>query len=925
MRRNHITKAICTSLAASALFAFTPSMALAADAVTTAAATGAAQEDRLIVLTGTVQRPAGAARDWDPADTTTCMKDVGGGFYEITIDLPAGTYYYKVSCGGSWAENYGLDGNFDGANIQLTLEKPQTVTFYYNDMTHRIANSTAYTWTGRDASPQLSGDFLASAQPMADRMLDAFYQVEASVPAGTHEAVVSDGGETIRHAFTMKDAGTATFYYDGRTKKIIVDDGRIKAGDILHDTWESAFRAPFEAVEAGSPVTLSILTGAGEVDAATLILRKATLTAKGGDEYNPDFAEDAGATREEYAMEKIITKEGKDVWRVTIRPETSGIYGYTFLLNGVKAYGDDAKPGHTGEIKLRGAKPFQLTVCERGYHTPDWAKEAVCYQIFPDRFRNGDPSNDAARDTARGFQPVQHKAWTELPANHGKTPDLDADAWECNDFFGGDLKGIEQKLDYLKDMGFTAIYVNPLSSASSNHRYDARDYGAIDPMLGTAEDFASLVRAMDVRGMRLIMDGVFNHVGDDSVYFDRYGKYDTVGAYEYWSRIYDLQNAQGMPLDAAKREARRALEAKGQKFSPFGWEDWFDVKNEKARDMMGEKYAYHDWQGFDSLVPFRDGDYPAYGKGRGASTLGDYLLYGTDTEKGEILKWFDNGLSGWRLDVAKEIPPGFWQNVRKAVKGTRTANGDEPLLLGEIWQDGSQFLTGDMFDSVMNYKLSFAVGDLFLMQGDAQAADEELKVLRQNYPKEALYDLMNIVGSHDTVRAIYKFGGGSDAVAQPTKADFDYDLGKARMKLAIAFLMGYPGMPTIYYGDEAGLYGGTDPDDRRTFPWGAEDADLQSFTRRAIAVRNGNLKLFAHGDVKTLYAKGSVYAFARTAGDDAAIVALNRGEKESVVIDAPFADGTKFRDALAKKSFTVKNGKLTLPLGKLQAMMLVKE
>jgi glycosidase len=188
------------------------------------------------------------------------------------------------------------------------------------------------------------------------------------------------------------------------------------------------------------------------------------------------------------------------------------------------------------------------------------------------------------------------------------------------------------------------------------------------------------------------------------------------------------------------------------------------------------------------------------------------------------------------MDVAKEVPPGFWSDVRQKVKSMKTSRGEEPLLLAEIWQDGTQFLTGDQFDSVMNYKLSFAVGDLFLNRGDAKAADDELTILRQNYPKEALYDLMNIVDSHDTVRAIYKFGGGKENVVQASRQDFDYRLGKARLKLAATFLMGYPGMPTIYYGDEAGQYGSSDPDCRRTYPWGSEDKDLIAFYRKVIGV-----------------------------------------------------------------------------------------
>lgn len=887
-----------------------------------------AAEGRSIVLTGTVQSKAGAAKDWDPADTTTRMKAIGHDFYSYKVKLPAGTYYYKISVNGSWAENYGLGGNFDGANVQLTLPKAQEVTFYYNDKSHHIADSTNYTFLPDDKLPVISGSFgEVKDSRMQDQMLDQLFQKTIPLNKGSYTVTVTmPGQEPLTQTVDIAKDGAVTFYYDSKTRHLIADDGRIREDKVYHDSWSTNYRAPFEAVKEGTPVKLSLATGKGDVTTARLVVYKAKITANGGDEYNPDYASGTVTT---YPLTKTGTKDGQDIWSVTFTPQTYGLYGYKFVLNDTKEYGDDAKPGSTGELKLRGVKPYQITVYRKDFKTPDWAKEAVCYQIFPDRFFNGDKSNDYARANARGYQPVQHRKWSELPANYSKTPAADGDTWECNDFFGGDIAGITQKLDYLQGLGVTAIYVNPIYNACSNHRYDAVDYGTIDPFLGNFQDLETLSAEMKKRGMHLIMDGVYNHVGDDSIYFDRYGKYKTVGAYEYWSRIYDLMNDKHLTEAAAKAEARKELEAEGQVFSPWHWENWFEIRNEKTQDMMGKKYAYHDWQGYDSLVPFKDADYPGSEQGTVQSDLGDYLLYGRNGQKGVIMKWFDEGLSGWRLDVAKEVPPGFWADVRKEVKSIKNANGDDPLLLGEIWQDGSQFFTGDTFDSVMNYKLSFALGDLFLNKGDAKAADDELKVLRQNYPKEALYDLMNIVDSHDTVRALYKFGGGSDGVAQPTKKDFDYKLGKARLKLAATFLMGYPGMPTIYYGDEAGQYGSGDPDCRRTYPWGREDKDLIAYYKKVIGVRNAHKNIFSYGDVDTLKADGDIYVFARTAIDgshDAAIVALNRGAAAQTVTvpAAGFADGTSFQDQLTGREAVVKDGQLTLNLGANQGMMLVK-
>jgi cyclomaltodextrinase len=879
---------------------------------------------RDIVLCGDLQTLGGAGAKWAPSDYATKMSPTDHGFYTFTIkDMPAGTYNYKIAINGSWAENYGLNGIADGANIAITLDKPETVTFYYNDKTHRIADSHSYKMLSKDQLPVLSGIPGVKDGTMYDLMLSNLYEVNAKVAAGDYTATISQKGQTpVTQNIHIAKSTDVAFYYDLKNKRLIADDGSIRADKVSHDSWSKAERSPWGAVSEGTPVTLKLKTGEGDVQNAKLMVTKSIMSAKGGDEYNPDY-EDGTTTY--YPMTKIGTENGQDIWQVTFTPQTYGLYGYKFVLNDTKEYGDDTKTGGTGELKLTGTKYFQITCYKKGYETPEWAKEAVCYQIFPDRFYDGNKANDNARTTARGPQPVQHRAWTDLPANSNAGA-ADGDKWDCNDFFGGDLAGITQKLDYLKGLGITAIYVNPIYAASSNHRYDARDYNAVDPFLGTFQDLETLSKEMAKRGMHLIMDGVFNHIGDDSVYFDRYGKYKTVGAYEYWSKVYDLMNTKNMNLTDAQAAATKALEAEGQTFSPWHWEKWFEVYNRKAKDEMGDKYDYHSWQGFSSLAPFRDKDYPGYDSSTPLHTdLGDYLLYGRGGEKGVIMKWFDYGLSGWRLDVAKEVPPGFWANVRKEVKSIKTMTGDTPLLLGEIWQDGSQFFTGDTMDSIMNYKLSDAIMH-YVMGSKAQDTDDVLTQLRQNYPKQALYDLMNIVDSHDTARAIYIYGGGKDSILQAKKSDFDYDLGKARLKMAAAFEMGYPGMPTIYYGDEAGQFGSKDPDCRRTFPWGQEDKELQGYYKKIIAARNANKDVFALGDLDTILAKDNIYAYQRTAVDGSGkigVVALNNGKAQAVTLKVNAADGKVLTDALTGTKATVQNGQITLNLGENQAMMLV--
>jgi hypothetical protein len=208
------------------------------------------------------------------------------------------------------------------------------------------------------------------------------------------------------------------------------------------------------------------------------------------------------------------------------------------------------------------------------------------------------------------------------------------------------------------------------------------DYGSLDPFLGTMKDFDLLVAEMHKRGMRLIMDGVFNHIGDDSIYFDRYSKYKTVGAYEYWSRIYDLMNTKHMKEDAAKVEAKKQLEAEGQVFSPYHWENWFEIKNQKGTDEMGPKYMYHDWQGYSSLVPFKDADYPGSEPARRPRTSATTCSMARmpSSRNGSV-----NGLSdAWRLDVAKGGAPGILGGYvrQEGQAASRRNSGDEPLMFG---------------------------------------------------------------------------------------------------------------------------------------------------------------------------------------------------------------------------------------------------
>ena len=344
-------------------------------------------------------------------------------------------------------------------------------------------------------------------------------------------------------------------YHSALVSKEITDlDGQVNGDMLYHNTWDSLYKYPFGAVAEGTDVTVRMHAQKGDLQYARVLVRNTSTNRS--DLYN---------------MEKVSTitvdEEEVDIWEATFTPDEIGVYGYKFIAGDgdtVKYYGEDGNEGKTGTVGDKNGLFFQLTVYDKDYTTPDWMKEAVVYQIFPDRFNNGDTSNDDAKTNARGEEPIEvPDSWDSLPDNprlgENNMDDIDGaysgDGIWSNDFFGGDIKGIQEKLDYLQSLGVNTLYLNPISMASSNHKYDATDYKSLDPMFGTEEDFKEFTAELKNRGMHLIVDGVFNHVGDDSIYFDRYGKYDTVGAYEYWEYVYDTMNNEGISEEAAMTKA----------------------------------------------------------------------------------------------------------------------------------------------------------------------------------------------------------------------------------------------------------------------------------------------------------------------------------------------------------------------------------
>ncbi|WNB92369.1 alpha-amylase family glycosyl hydrolase [Bacillus sp. NEB1478] len=891
--------------------------------------------ERTVTLVGDLQSELGASGDWNPADTATKMERQANGKYKLKGTLPAGNYEYKIAINGSWDENYGVDGKAGGDNYKLTVDSDKEVTFVYDDTTHKVSILEPLP---QEQTPRIVG----SIQPaigaggewspgestafLKDEDTDNIYTYTTQVPKGKYEFKIVLGNSWDAPAYpgnnfalnVVKDA-TITFFYNHDTKEVYTDydaglpDGSVKGDKLFHDTWNEAYRAPFGAIKAGQDVTLRLQSKKGDLTGAKLYLRN----------YNSGSTtvkemENAGWT--------TINGEEVELWEATVTPDEKGVYGYKFEArdgDAIKEYGEDTQEGGKGAVSDTNAGLFQMTVYDPAYKTPDWMKESVVYQIFPDRFFNGNKKNDDDKTTARGTEPIEHRDWSKLPDNPrlAENEGYDGDLIWSNDFFGGDIAGIQKKLDYIQSLGVNTLYLNPIANASSNHKYDATDYKAIDPMFGTPAEFKAFTIELKKRGMHLILDGVFNHVGDDSIYFDRYSKYETVGAYEYWSSVYDLMNSQGLTEAQAKKKTEDTFIKEGQKFSPYGFENWFNIENKKVDGV----YKYQAWWGFDSLPEIKSipGEAVDYDSELNNKSFADYIMY----KKDSVAKsWLDRGASGWRLDVANEVDTEFWREFRNELK---TGKKEEPLILGEIWDDASEYFLGDLYDSVMNYRFRGAMID-YLKNGNAKGAENQLNAVFEDYPQEAFYALMNLMGSHDTPRAAFVLGNGTDSYERAElDPNYDSELGKKRLKLASILQMGYAGAPTVYYGDEAGVTGSKDPDDRRTYPWGHEDQDLVKHYQAIGKVRTDYHDLFSYGELNHLYAENDVLAYSRTDKKNAAIVVTNRGNEEKTVeldVKKLIVNNVKLTDQLNEKyNATVKNSKLTITVPAMSGRMLVTD
>lgn len=504
-------------------------------------------------------------------------------------------------------------------------------------------------------------------------------------------------------------------------------------------------------------------------------------------------------------------------WKIEVPFDETGLYFYHFEYNsGFGISGIYSNSGRQDGFLSGSGALWQLTVYDKDFQTPDWIKGGIFYQIFPDRFCfSGEKKKNVPSDRIFRTDYSGEPYWR--PDENGKTLN--------NDYFCGDLKGIESKLPYLSSLGVSCVYLNPVFESHSNHRYDTADYEKIDPLLGTQADFESLCKKAEEFGIKIILDGVFSHTGSDSRYFNKKGRYPVDGAYQ----------------------------SKNSEFYKwFKFKEWPD--------------DYECWWGIDILPEIIE-------------ETPEFIQYITG-KNGIAERWLSAGAGGWRLDVADELPDEFLDNFRKSVKN----KNKDALILGEVWEDASNktsygkrrhYLDGSQLDSVMNYPFADAIIN-FVRYGTAEAFNQTILSITENYPKPVIDVLMNHIGTHDTQRALTALAGESCVYR-----DRQWQSGRVLtaekraegirlLKEAAIIQFTLPGVPCIYYGDEAGLEGYKDPFNRCCYPWENEDRELVEFYSALGRVRR-ETAAFYDGKYKSVSAVAGCVAYTR--GDDIFVIA----------------------------------------------------
>ena len=601
----------------------------------------------------------------------------------------------------------------------------------------------------------------------------------------------------------------------------------------FHNSRSLKYREPFGAVPVGSGVTLRLFLSGADAGAVSAELRTWDVT-------------------ERYHSGRVYEEDGFRVFEFRVSaPDKPSIMWYNFRVTlGGELWYVGAKDGvlRSGECMLTKDIPhdFRVTVHTKDFVTPKAFQGQIAYQIFPDRFAVGaSPHLASALAYHRSMgRRITEKRWNEEVDYRPRAGEKN---YSPADYYFGNLRGIIDRIPHLKSLGVTVLYLNPIFESPYNHRYSISDYMKIDPLLGTEDDFTDMCAELKKAGIKLIIDGVFSHTGDDSRYFDRKGTYGGKGAF-------------------------------GRPESPY--RDWYDFSPRYT-------HGFRCWWDFESLPEVNE-------------LTPSYMEFIAKV----LEKWIRLGASGWRLDVADELPDEFIKFLRRRLK----AIDPEAILIGEVWEDAAlktdcfgrrrEYVNGEELDGVMDYEFMEAVEAFLLNKSDSAALKAALGAELEGYPSQFMRAQLGFLGSHDTFRILSVLSGSpgkgeigreAQAVWKP-KAE-DAELGKKRLKQASALQLAMPFSPCIYYGDEAGMTGLADPFCRRPYPWGNEDGELIAHYRLITGIRSEN-PVFTEGKTSFASPARDIFVIARVLDGREALTLVNRGASRSIALTPDdFAEG----------------------------------
>lgn len=964
----------------------------------------------------------GSFQGWGPGDDNYKMEDPDSdGIFTLTLPLAAARYEYKVTQKYKGAITWIPDGQNNNHSVELT--SPSEVTIYFNSNLYNAGTNMDPVASSLDMKmvevyvKDLATGILYG--PMIDSEFNGTYVhkfTDLALGEYKFEIVDSTGkqyaSESLPYIVNLNENFDLEIAYQSGNDYIQDNyapniDGVIDEESLFHDSWDELYRKPFGALPLGTTVDLSLKTAVDDASKVTLVVD--------GKPYKLD-AQNTGSY---------------DLYTKAITFDNIGVHDYYFVIqDGTTRLYYSAITGEGSSSNTLG-ETYTITMYPSAYTTPDWMKLSITYQIFGDRFNNGDPTNDHEKLFGMGDIPLQFPNWNAYDSyentrygqvNPTNYETLSAEkGWDNdwhNEVYGGDLAGVKAKLDYLQEVGVKTIYFNPIFESISAHKYDSADYSQVDPRFGTNEDFELLAKEAKKRGMNIILDGVFNHVGSDSLYFNKYGKNyeeNILGAYEAWmlQGVVDNNPDAILLYEELLKDNTQDNFRTNDFYAPYldgtltiasPYSTWFNI---------GADGVYEGWWGYDSLPVIQS----LNGSELNVETFADYIIENDDSI---ARQWIENGSSGWRLDVSPEVSMDFWLQLRDYIKGENKgdlewSNG-EPIILAENWGDAtSDFLSG-AFDSTMNYRFREAAIEFVIdeemhskyndtgitaeenwVPSDAKTLNQDLMTYFEKYPKESSYVLMNLLGSHDVPRILGVLGylevdrplypgtinkiatdlniviGDNNIIYMEDFVAFglvgqgeltEYinetnRIARERLELASMLQMTYPGSPTVYYGDEIGMSGYHDPDNRRQFNWSlaTPDNEVANYISELAKIRNENLVLQTGEFVPIMAeANSDVYVYGRYIIGDSdalgntsyitnfstnkslkvnknqgkAIVILNKSASNKVTIDIPVdkvlgKDKDKFIDPITKIKYKVINNKITVTCEPLSGMILLSD